>query len=279
VTETRKALGRWPNAPLALVIAQVNFEPAPETTPSTLAERIKLATGDQFPYAIPLQQISFVIGQGDTPPPILQPAHIGLDLRNARNDEVLRLRPDTLSFATSAYQDSIHFAEQWKGFMEALCEDRAIRVVRLGVRYVDFIIPSPGHTPEDYFRDGLGRSPAAFGKQSPVVFSLYGFERPDGGQLRVGYSRGFGAPALPPDVQDLVLPPPGLTTKSNSDISAVLDMDRWRMVNVAMNADEVAAAVGGLRADMASAFRSIMTELASNEWQKKDALEAINAEH
>lgn len=274
MTETRKALGRWPNAPLALVVAQVKFEPTPATTPSALAERIKALTGEQFPRSNQLQPVSFVLGQGNMPPPVPQPMHVGLDLRNSASDEALRLLPDSLTFATSAYEGSDHFAELWGRFMAALCEDRTIRVLRIGLRYVDFIIPTPGHTPEDYFRDGLGRSPAALGVQSPVVFSIYGFERPDDGQLRVGYSRGFGPPALPPDVQDLVRPPPKLTTKSNSEISAVLDMDRWRMVNLAMDATEVTTAVKDLRTDLAATFRSIMTELAESEWQREQ-----NAEH
>jgi len=274
VTETRKALGRWPNAPLALVVAQVKFEPAAETTPSALAERIKAVTGEQFPRSNQIQPISFVLGQGNTSPPVPLPAHVGLDLRNGVNDEALRLLPDALTFATSAYESSDHFAELWGRFMAALCEDRTIRVIRIGLRYVDFIIPTSGHTPEDYLRDGLGRSPAALGAQSPVVFSIYGFERPDGGQLRVGYSRGFGPPALPPDIQDLVKPPPKLTTKSNGEVSAVLDMDRWRMVNLAMNASDVTNAVKDLRTDLASTFRSIMTELAEIEWKREQ-----NAEH
>ena len=269
MTVSRRALGRWPNAPLALVLAQVRFEPAPETTPQLLAERIQQFSGSSYPHISPLQQVSFILGQG-TPPAMAQPpAGVGLDLRNSENSEAIRLQPGLLTFTTSSYQDSNQFARQWRTFMDALCEERELRVMRLGLRYVDFIIPSVGHVPEDYFRDGIGRSPAVLGDQSPVAFNLYDFARENGGQLRMQYSRGFGPPALPPDLQDSVLPPAKLTTKTNSDISAVLDMDRWRPVNGVMSAETIASELQELRADIALSFKSVMTELADTEWKRQ----------
>lgn len=265
----RRALGRWPNAPLALVLAQVRFEPIPETSPDLLAERIQKISGSSYPHTSPLQQVTLILGQGVPPAMAQPPTTMGLDLRNSENNETIRLQSGSLTFTTSSYQDSDHFAQQWRTFMDALCEERELQVKRLGLRYVDFIIPSAGHVPEDYFRDGIGRSPATLGDQSPVAFNLYDFARENGGQLRIQYSRGFGPPALPPDLQDTVLPPAELTTKTNSDISAVLDMDRWRPVSEVMSAEIIASELEALRADIALSFRSVMTELADTEWKKR----------
>lgn len=267
LTIPRKALGRWPNAPLALVVAQVRFVPYDQTKPYLVAERIQHATGSEYPHLTPLQTISVVIGKGQ--PVVIPPQKemTDFELRNSENNKVIKMQRDGLTFMTSAYQDSTHFLNQWRVFMAALCENRELRVLRLGVRYVDFIIPSEGHVPEDYFRDGLGRSPGILGEQSPVSFTLYDFPRQNGGQLRLQYRRGFGPPSLPPDLQDSVLPPGGLTTRSSGDISAVLDMDRWRIVNDSMSTDDIISGLEELRSDMATAFQSIMTELAEREWK------------
>lgn len=274
LTIPRKALGRWPNAPLALVVAQVRFVPHAQTEPYLAAERIQLATELEYPLLNPLQPISVVIGKGQ---PVLLPQTMEVtdfELRNTANNKVIKMQRDGLTFMTSAYQDSTHFLNQWRVFMAALCEDRELRVLRLGVRYVDFIIPSAEHVPEDYFRDGLGRSPGILGEQSPVSFTLYDFPRPDGGQLRLQYRRGFGPPTLPPDLQDSVLPPGGLTTRFPGDISAVLDMDRWRIVNEFMSTDDMIRGLEALRSDMAIAFQNIMTELAEREWKNPSSEEA-----
>lgn len=267
MTAPRRALGRWPNAPLALVLAQVRFDQSPETEPQPLSERIQKLTGSIYPHTSPLQQITMILGRTTSSTTSQPPVPVGLDLRNSENNEAVRLQPGSVTFTTSSYQDRNHFSRQWRVLMDALCEKRGLKVNRLGLRYVDFIIPSAGHVPEDYFRDGLGRSPAALGNQSPVAFNLYDFARENGGQLRVQYSRGFGPPALPPDLQDMVLPPEALTTKTNSGMSAVLDMDRWRPANESMSAETIARELETLRADIASSFLSIITDLADKEWK------------
>lgn len=267
MTTSHKVLGSWPNAPLALVVAQVRFEHHPEASPNLVAERIQKVTGGIYPNISPLLSISVVIGQAPptTMPPSMDPA--GFDLRNAESNEVVRLQQGSLTFMTSAYLDRSHFSNQWHSFMDALCEDRELRVIRLGIRYVDFIIPSDGHVPEDYFLDGLGRSPAALGNQSPVAFTLYDFARADGGQLRVQYSRGYGAPALPPDLQGSVLLPARLSSLPAGGISAMLDMDRWLMVNETLPVDRVSDALVALRSDISDSFQSIISPLADKEWK------------
>ena len=44
-----QALGKWPNAPLALVLAQVRFDPEVDTEYKEVATRLKTALGERFP--------------------------------------------------------------------------------------------------------------------------------------------------------------------------------------------------------------------------------------
>jgi uncharacterized protein (TIGR04255 family) len=267
VTETRTALGSWANAPLALVLAQVKFSPTPDTAPDLVLERIKQAAGARFSSSQKLHQISLLfgpVGKADAQPQ-QQISDNGYDLRTPENDEAFIVNPDAFTFMTAAYVDSTHFAERWKSFMDALFNGNELQVIRLGLRYVDFIIPSNGHAPEDYFHE-LGKSPSVLGKQSKITTALFEYARDDGGGLRVQYFRGEGEPGLPPDLQGGVTIPAHRSRHHAGDASGVLDMDRWCPSDKLMSSQMAANALLALRQEIAQGFRSIMTELAHQEW-------------
>lgn len=271
MTDNLAASGRWPNAPLALVLAQVKFEPTPETAPEKVVERFKRAVGSHFRNTQKLQQISIVLGPGDglaskVPEPP-QPTDAGFDLRTEGNNEAVIIQRGAFTFMTAAYVDSGDFAERWEAFMKVLFDGRDLKVTRLGLRYVDFIIPSAGHVPEEYFQ-GLGQPPAELAKTAAPQFvsNLYEFPRENNGRLRVQYFQAFGTPELPPDIQGAVATPARLVAHNPGDPTAMLDMDRWRPANEHMRAEAAASALLVLRGDLASSFRRIMTELAAKEW-------------
>ncbi len=265
---TLSALGQWPNAPLALVVAQVRYEPNPETEQALLVSRIRDATAGAFPVTTEVRQVSFVVGDSGTQAPT-QEALIALDLRSADGARSIRIQPGAMTYATSSYQDSQQFAVEWRQMLDALCAGNEVRALRLGLRYVDFIIPTEGHSPEEYV-NGMGSSPEGLGSQSPIAFVLYDFEREQGGRLRVQYGRGYGPPSLPPDLIDSVPPPSFLVARYNNGLSAVLDMDRWRPALDMMSAEMLAEQFQILRKDMRTAFHNVISDLAKSEWQAKD---------
>lgn len=262
-----KALGCWPNAPLAMVLAQVRFEPSPDTTPTSVVERMALAVGDLMPIRSAAQEITFLIDAGGAPLP-RQTAEkgAGFELRNKANSRVLRLNEGVLTYSTSAYEDSGHFLAEWRRMLEALCGAGDIHVTRLGLRYIDFIIPSANRTPEEYFVDGFAPQPRGI-ELAPVAFFVLKFPREHGGELRVQYGRGFGPPALPPDLTGAVAPPFYLTKRYAEGLSAVLDMDRWRPTFEAMAAGRIAEEFQALRDDLAGTFRRIISSFAEAEWR------------
>lgn len=272
MTTQSNALGQWPNAPLAIVLAQIRFEPGPATEYTTLADKIRLATGDEFPVTNKVQQFSFVVGDGGQPSGSPEASIVAIDLRNDADRRSLRIQPGALTYSTSKYSDSGHFLSEWRKLLDILCHEGDVRVLRLGLRYVDFIIPTPGKVPEDYLV-GFGRSPEALGDQAPVAYSFYDYERANGGQLRIQYGRGFGPPVLPPDLMDSVPPPPFLVAKYSGGLSAVLDMDRWRPAAEVMSVDRIAEEFQLLRDDLAETFHRIISPAAVTEWQKRTSQE------
>jgi len=146
-------------------------------------------------------------------------------------------------------------------------------VQRLGLRYVDFIIPTGGKVPEDYFIDGFGHSTDVFAETAQIAFMSPENYRADGA-MRVQYGRGFAPPSLPPELEGSVQVPPALLEKYNKEQngpSAVLDIDRWRNDTRRLQSEGIAEEFQLLRDDICQAFTRIITPEALAEWSGKQA--------
>lgn len=269
-----QALGKWPNAPLALVLAQIRFDPEIDTDYKKVSERLKASLGDRFPAIKAVRQMMFMLGgtPGPTAEAKANEGEIGRELRTDDDRSALRVQEGVMTFTTSLYKDSKHFLEEWRSMLEALCAGGGIKVQRLGLRYVDFIIPTQGNAPEDYFKDGFGHLTNVFGERAQTAFMSHEYPRGQEGAVRVQYGRGIAAPSLPPDLDGSVQPSPALLQKYIAQQpSAVLDIDRWRFDSRRLNAAEIAKEFADLRTDVCSAFDNIIAPEAKAEWSGQPA--------
>lgn len=268
-----RALGKWPNAPLALVLAQIRFDPEVDTEYKEVADRLKVALGKQFPAMKTVRHVTFVFG--NTPVPASESSEnegeVGRELRSDDNRSALRLQNGVMTYTTSLYEDSLHFLAEWRTMLDCLCAAGGVMVQRLGLRYVDFIIPSTGKVPEDYFKNGFGHSTNVFGETAQTAFMSHEFSRGNDGAMRVQYGRGFAPPSLPPDLDGSVLLPPVLLEKYTEGPSAILDIDRWRIDPRRLQSNEIAEEFQLLRDDICQAFSRIITPEAEAEWSGKQA--------
>ena len=263
------ALGKWPNAPLALVLAQVRFDPEVDTEYKEVAARLKAALGERFPAMKPVRQVTLVFG--NTPGPAMESkpneGEVGRELRSDDNRSALRLQDGVMTYTTSLYKDSPHFLAEWRSMLDCLCAAGGVMVQRLGLRYVDFIIPTGGKVPEDYFKEGFGHFPHVLGEIAQTAFMSHEYSRGTDGAVRVQFGRGFASPSLPPDLDGSVQPPPALLGKyTDGQPSAVLDIDRWRVDSRRLQAEEIAGEFQRLRDDICMAFGRIITLEAEAEW-------------
>lgn len=269
-----QALGKWPNAPLALVLAQVRFDPEVDTEYKEVAARLKAALGERFPAMKTVRQVTLVFG--NTPVPVEESkaneGEVGLELRSDDNRSALRNQDGVMTYTTSLYEDSPHFLAEWRSMLDCLCAVGGVKVHRLGLRYVDFIIPTHGKVPEDYFKDGFGHLTHVFGEIAQTVFMSHEYPRgTDGSAMRVQFGRGVAKPSLPPDLEGSVLLPPALLKKYTEGPSAVLDIDRWRVDSRRLQAEEIAVEFQSLRDDICVAFDRIITREAKAEWSGQPA--------
>jgi len=271
VSNHDQALGKWPNAPLALVLAQVRFDPEVDTEYKDVAERLKAALGESFPAMKAVRQVKFVFGNasGQASESSASENEVGRELRSDDNRSALRLQDGVMTYTTSLYKDSQHFLAEWRSMLDCLCAAGGVMVQRLGLRYVDFIIPSAGKVPEDYFKDGFGHSTEIFGETAQVAFMSHEYTRGDDGAMRVQYGRGFAQPSLPPDLEGSVQLPPALLEKYTNGPSAVLDIDRWNKDSRRLQSEEIANEFQRLRDDICATFTRIITSEAVAEWSGK----------
>lgn len=268
-----QALGKWPNAPLALVLAQIRFDSEIGTEYKEVAARLKAALGEKFPAMKAVRRVTLVFGSKSvqTNESSESEAEVGRELRSDDDRSALRLEDGVMTYTTSLYKDSPHFLGEWRSMLDCLCATGGVKVQRLGLRYVDFIIPSAGKVPEDYFRDGFGHSADVFEDTAQVAFMSHEFARGSDGAMRVQYGRGFAEPSLPPDLDGFVQLPPALLKKYTEGPSAVLDIDRWHINKRRLQSEEIAAEFQRLRDDICKAFSRVITPEAEAEWSGKQA--------
>ena len=274
-----QALGKWPNAPLALVLAQVRFDPEVNTEYKEVAARLKVALGERFPAMKAVRQVTLVFGNAPVPggESKANEGEVGRELRSDDDRSALRLQDGVMTYTTSLYKDSQHFLAEWRSMLDCLCAAGGVKVQRLGLRYVDFIIPTAGKVPEDYFKDGFGHLTHVFGEIAQTAFMSHEYPRESDGAMRIGamrvqFGRGFAPPSLPPDLEGSVQPPPALLGKyTKEQPSAVLDIDRWRLDFRRLQAEEIVGEFQRLRDDICMTFRRIITPEAKAEWSGQPA--------
>ena len=216
-----------------------------------------------------VRQVTFVFGNMPGPAMESKPneGEVGRELCSDDNRSALRLEDGVMTYTTSLYEDSQHFLAEWRSMLDCLCAAGGVKVQRLGLRYVDFIIPTADKAPEDYFKDGFGHTTDAFGEIAQTAFMSHEYPKGGDGAMRVQYGRGFAPPSLPPDLDGSVLLPPALLEKyTEGQPSAVLDIDRWRIDSRRLQAEEIAEEFQHLRDDICKSFNRIITSEAEAEW-------------
>ena len=271
------ALGQWPNAPLAYVLAQVRFEPFLEIEKCIPALQSSLR--DQYPRYLRTEQVVFqVLPQPESQTPRVQPARLlRWEFGSVSNRAGVVVQQDSLVLRATEYETYASFGQRWREVMRRVGEQIPnLFTSRLGLRYIDLILPNPDETPEDYMADRLRCDPAPglpYQKHRGLTLAEYQLAE---GSLAVRYSRLTGQPALPPDLvpeppASLGLEPSAIMQRAVSadQPTAVLDIDRYMPLSMAYEADGLADRFKRLHEDIQVAFRALTTDQARAVWSRE----------
>ena len=261
---TVQALGSLPNAPLAYVLAQVRFQPILEM--HTLVPRIQTELRHTFPRFSEFKLAGIELGSNG--PQMVDPVS-RWEFASASQRQGVMLLNNSLVFHATEYSAYPAFISSFTRVMEILGKlVQGIFVDRLGLRYIDFVIPSRGESPDLYVVPSLAtRLEPGIPIQAYTSVSLTDFSLADG-HLVVRYMRGRGMPPLPADLLPLqLLPSKIMAIKDAAAVdTAILDTDRFAEVSVPFEVSDLHQRFEVLHEDTSKAFKAIATPHAMKVW-------------
>jgi len=267
-----KPLGRMPNAPLALVLAQIRH------SRYLTMEKHLPALQDAVRHRYPAFRTSQIQSLELTGGPVNVQVGTRWEFADVENRHGFFLQQDSLVFLVTAYTDYEDFAGRFAeilGHFEALVAD--VLVERVGLRYVDLIVPQSGEPPERYVAPGLHGFPLgaladrAKSLQAQCV-SKCDFADQEG-LLIARYSRGISDPYLPADLQPLTLALPEIVDRAKAQqgqsMIAMLDWDRIVPHRAPFDRAALIARFGAMHSDLGEAFKRATSEYGREVWNSR----------
>jgi len=266
------SLGAWGNAPLAYALAEVRTERLADL--KNYQPKIAGRLRDEYPVQRASQAVKLVATGTQL---VIEPDQdTAWEFATPDNRTAVILRPNGLVLHATAYIDSRDFLARLQRAVGVFAQEiPSIYVNRLGLRYIDFVLPREGEEPEAYvdrrLNPDLGLTKEA---SSITATSLAIYRMKSGEQLTLRYIRARGKPEMPPDLGMLSLDPSPLmkaTDMKDDQPTAVLDTDCSRTYAPVERLDpgrvqEEFALIYEISFD---AFMAAITDHAQNVWGAK----------
>lgn len=263
-------LGAWKNAPLAYVLAEVRTEQLSDL--SHYRPELAAALRSEFPIQRNLVTAR-LIATSDGASTIATEQENAWEFATPDNQVALILRPHGFVLHATTYQDHTEFLGRFRRSLEIIAQRiPSVFVNRLGLRYIDFIIPQKGEVPEQYVDARLNpHLDIQRAKGASTAMSLAVYPMPNG-RLMLRYIRGLGQPQLPPELSTIALEKSslmGVEGIAATQPTAILDIDRIRefVKREPLDPDSVRTEFQLMRDDVSQIFKeTIITQHARNMW-------------
>lgn len=220
-----ESLGAWPYAPLVYVLAEIRTE--------ILADLVDYHQdiAKQLRQDYPMQRKMNMARLVATGSQVLfeQQQDMVWELASPDNRTAVILRPNGLVLHATAYAGSGDFLSKLEHALRTFAMIPSIYVNRIGLRYIDFIVPDEGETPELYINPKLNPDLGLAEGRAGYVSTTWTSYPMNKGVLNLRYIRGTGQPSLSPDLGPVNLTPSplmALGARANNCPTAILDTDR-----------------------------------------------------
>ncbi|MDA8192197.1 MAG: TIGR04255 family protein [Gammaproteobacteria bacterium] len=268
-------LGAWGNAPLAYVLAQVRTEQIADI------KEYQPALAGKLRPLYPLQRKQQGTRLVATPSRLMvepQQQYIW-ELASPDNRTAIILGESGVVLHATAYVDSSDFLAKLHHVMEIFAEIvPSVFVNRVGLRYIDFIIPRGKEAPEAYINPRLNND-LGIGERDGFFATSVAIYPLKEGQVVVRYARGTGQPQLPPELAVLSLErSPLMDAKvGGKDLpptapTAIVDTDRNRDFSPVerLDPDKLRAVFSAMHTDVSRLFKEkVITDHAKKVWGAK----------
>ncbi len=259
------------NAPVYYALAQAHFNPvaAMARYVDQVQDRLRR---EGYPLFDPQQLTQLVIpgpGQAQPPEPRIQQTVSWLMTRSDRTAGFI-LGPSTITYHTTHYQTHNEFIPELLRGLAAVHEAVSLdHVSRLGLRYLDAVLPRAGEVAGQYLVDGLHGIDFNATCRHAMAESVFSTDtRPlvPKGTLVVRVYRMTAPLGFPPDML-----PAGLAIAPKFDIKdarehAIIDTDHYVEGRMAVEMNKLNEQLLSLHATIKSVFGAITTDHARGAW-------------
>lgn len=259
------------NAPVYYALAQAHFNPVAAMAKyvDQIQDRLRR---EGYPLFEPQQFMQLVVprpGQGQPQEPQIQQAVSWLMTRSDRTAGFI-LGPATITYHTTHYQTHNEFIPELLRGLTAVHDSVALdHVSRLGLRYLDAVLPRTGETTEQYLVGGLHGIDFNAVRQHTMTESVFATDtRPlvPKGTLVVRVYRAVAPLGFPPDML-----PTGLAIAPQFEIKeprehAIIDTDHYVEGRMAVKLDKLNEQLLSLHGTIKSVFGATTTDHARSAW-------------
>src|SRR5262245_38365186 len=188
------SLGAWSNAPLAYALAEVRTERLSDI--ADYQEKLGSRLRDEYPIQRTMNSAAMVATGTKL---VVEPSpDTAWEFATPDNRVAVILRPSGIVLHATKYPDSKSFLDRLHSVVTVVASEiPSIYVNRLGLRYIDFVLPRKGESPEQYvdqrLHSDLGLSDVTPGA---TTLSIGVYPQKGGIVVNVRYGRGRGAPGL-----------------------------------------------------------------------------------
>jgi uncharacterized protein (TIGR04255 family) len=259
------------NAPVYYALAQAHFNPVAAMV--KYVDRIQdQLRREGYPLFDPHQFMQLVVprpGQGQPQEPQIQQTLSWLMTRSDRTAGFI-LGPSTITYHTTHYQTHNHFIPELLRGLTAVHEAVSLdHVSRLGLRYLDAVLPRAGESTEQYLAGGLHGINFNSVRQHAMTETVFATDtRPlvTKGTLVVRVYRADARLGFPPDML-----PSGLVIAPSFDIKearehAIIDTDHYVEGRMPVEMDKLKDQLLSLHGTIKSVFDTTTTDHARSAW-------------
>lgn len=268
------SLGAWSNAPLVYALAEVRTERLADIKnyQAKFAGRLR---DDGYPIQRILQASRLV---ASTVRVIVEPEHDATvwEFATPDNKTAVMLRANGLVLHATHYIDSKTFLSRLEKVIAVFSEEiPSVYVRRAGLRYIDFVLPRKGETPEKYVDERLNPDLKLASQPGGITATNLAIYQMEGGRrLTIRYTRGRGKPEMPPDLGTLALDPSPLMkapTVKEDQPTGILDFDcNITYSPVArLDTNRLKQDFDAIYEDSFTAFKAAITSHARRVWGEK----------
>ncbi len=263
------ALGQLPNAPLIYVLAQIGFTRIPKM--ESYWEEFHQAIFDRYPQAS-IEHIRQIQLQ-DTSEPSASDS-VRWNMLNREKTEGIILAPESLIFHATSYATSDGFFANLEYVLTTLIAvlPKNIEVNKLGLRYIDLLLPSEDLPVDEQVSGKLGSIPLdEAGCEFLRLEEVTRYSTPENGNLVIRHRQSKGADILPGDLfpNNLHHAPLLEREKPTDAVVGLMDYDHYVQLETELKADVVMEKLRALHATNSRAFELTTTPEAKSLWSTK----------